>query len=65
MLVHAVGGRLAGPRIELEGGGALVDVATPPWHHSALAASLRHSLLPSLRGETVGITSFGIGLHIQ
>jgi hypothetical protein len=52
------------------GGGALglqgrVDVSTPPWMHTAVVASLRHSVLPSFRGDALGITSFGLGLRIQ
>jgi hypothetical protein len=51
-------------------GGALgvqgrVDVSTPSWYHTAVVASLRHSLLPSLRAEPVGVTSFGLGLRVQ
>ena len=42
-----------------------VDVATPPWQRTAVVASLGHSLLPSFRGEAVGITSFGVGLRVQ
>lgn len=42
-----------------------VDVSTPPWRHTAVVASLRHSVLPSFRGEAVGISSFGVGLRIQ
>jgi hypothetical protein len=42
-----------------------VDVSTPPWQHTAVVASLRHSLLPRFRGEAVEITSFGLGLRIQ
>ncbi len=54
----------------LEDGGAVglqgrIDVSTPPWRHTAVVTSLRHSLLPSFRGEAVGITSFGVGLRIQ
>jgi len=64
---------MAGPvyyRAENEDSGALgvqglAEVATPSWHHTALFASLRHSLLPSFRQETVGITSFGLGIRIQ
>jgi len=52
------------------GGGApgvrgLLDVATPPRRHTALVASLRHSALPSFRGEAVGISSFTLGVRIQ
>ena len=67
---------LAGPTYYLplgsshDAGGALglqgrVDVSTPPWKHTAVVASLRHSVLPSFQGEAVGITSFGLGLRIQ
>lgn len=42
-----------------------VDVSTPPWHHTAVVASLEHSLLPRFRGEPVGVTSFGLGLRVQ
>ena len=66
---------LAGPTYYLAhsssgGVGALglqgrVDIATPSVLHTAVVASLRHSVLPSLRGEAVGITSFGLGLRIQ
>jgi hypothetical protein len=42
-----------------------VDVSTPPWMHTAVVASLRHSVLPSFRGDALGITSFGLGLRIQ
>ncbi|MDQ3557485.1 MAG: hypothetical protein M3409_12035 [Gemmatimonadota bacterium] len=63
---------LAGPMYyqNLEGGGTLglqgrVDASTPPWMHTAVVASLRHSVLPSFRGEALGITSFGLGLRIQ
>lgn len=63
---------MAGPMYHqgYEGGNTLgvqgrVDVATPPWHHTAVVASLRHSVLPSFRGETLGVTSFGLGLRIQ
>ena len=44
---------------------ARADVSTPPWMHTAVVASLRHSGLPSYRGESIGITSFGVGLRIQ
>ncbi len=52
------------------GGGALglqgrMDVSTPPWMHTAVVASLRHSVLPSFQGDALGITSFGLGLRIQ
>jgi hypothetical protein len=33
--------------------------------HTAVVASLRHSVLPSFQGEALGITSFGLGLRIQ
>jgi hypothetical protein len=33
--------------------------------HTAVVASLRHSVLPSFRGDPLGITSFGLGLRIQ
>ena len=67
---------LAGPTYYLplgslhDAGGALglqgrVDVSTPPWMHTAVVASLRHSVLPSFRGDALGITSFGLGLRIQ
>jgi hypothetical protein len=67
---------LAGPTYYLplgsdhDAGGALglqgrVDVSTPPWMHTAVVASLRHSVLPSFRGDPLGITSFGLGLRIQ
>ena len=67
---------LAGPTYYLplgsqhDAGGALglqgrVDVSTPPWNHTAVVASLRHSMLPRFQGEAVGITSFGLGLRIQ
>lgn len=63
---------LAGPTYyhTMDRGGALAlqaraDVSTPPWMHTAIVASLRHSVLPSFRGEALGITSFGIGLRIQ
>lgn len=42
-----------------------VDVSTPPWRHTAVVGSLRHTLLPDFRGEAVGITSLGLGLRIQ
>jgi hypothetical protein len=53
-----------------DAGGALglqgrVDVSTPPVLHTAVVASLRHSVLPSFQGESLGITSFGLGLRIQ
>ena len=67
---------LAGPTYYLplgsdhDAGGALglqgrVDVSTPPWNHTAVVASLRHSVVPRFQGEAVGITSFGLGLRIQ
>jgi hypothetical protein len=67
---------LAGPTYYLplgslhDAGGALglqgrVEVSTPPWMHTAVVASLRHSVLPSFRGDALGITSFGLGLRIQ
>lgn len=63
---------LAGPTYyhTMDRGGALglqarADVSTPPWMHTAIVASLRHSVLPSFRGEALGITSFGVGLRIQ
>ncbi len=63
---------LAGPTYyhALEEGRALglqgrVDVSTPPVLHTAVVASLRHSVLPSFQGEALGITSFGLGLRIQ
>jgi hypothetical protein len=51
------------------GGGSMglqgrVDVSSPPWMQTAAVASLRHTLLPSFRGEEVGITSFGVGLRM-
>lgn len=42
-----------------------LDAATPSWMHAAVVASLRQSVLPSFRGEAVGITSVGLGLRIQ
>jgi len=42
-----------------------VDVATPSLYHTSVVASLRHSLLPSLRDEALGVTSFGLGLRVQ
>ena len=53
-----------------DGGGAFglqarADVSTPPWMHTAVVGSLRHSVLPSYRGGSIGITSFGVGLRIQ
>jgi len=42
-----------------------MDVSTPSWSRIAVVASLRHSLLPNLRTEAVGITSFGLGLRVQ
>jgi hypothetical protein len=33
--------------------------------HTAVVASLRHSVLPSFQSEALGITSFGLGLRIQ
>jgi hypothetical protein len=63
---------LAGPTYyrDIDGPGALglqgrVDVSTPPWMHTAVVASLRHSVLPSFQGESLGITSLGLGLRIQ
>jgi hypothetical protein len=64
---------MAGPayyRAENDDDGALglqglAEVATPSWHHTALFASLRHSVLPSFRHDVVGITSFGLGVRIQ
>jgi hypothetical protein len=63
---------MAGPvyyRAEDDGGAlgvqGLVEVATPSWHHTALFASLRHSLIPRFRQDAVGITSFGLGIRIQ
>jgi hypothetical protein len=67
---------MAGPTYYLplgplhDAGGALglqgrADVSTPPWMHTAVVASLRHSVLPSFRGDALGITSFGLGLRIQ
>ena len=67
---------MAGPTYYLplgsnhDAGGALglqgrADVSTPPWNHTAVVASLRHSVLPRFQGEAVGITSFGLGLRIQ
>jgi hypothetical protein len=64
---------MAGPayyRAENDDDGALglqglAEVATPSWHHTALFASLRHSVLPSYRHDLVGITSFGLGIRIQ
>jgi hypothetical protein len=62
----------AGPTYHqaLEGGAALgllgrLDVATPPWQQMAVVASVRRAVLPSFRGEAVGITSFGVGLRIH
>lgn len=62
----------AGPAYyrDFEGGGALglhgrMDVATPTWLHIAAIASLRGAVLPSFRGEALGITSFGLGFRIQ
>jgi hypothetical protein len=52
----------AGGAIGLQG---RVDASTPPWMHTAVVASLRHSVLPSFRGDALGITSFGLGLRIQ
>ena len=67
---------MAGPTYYLplgsqhDAGGALglqgrIDISTPPWMHTAVVASLRHSVLPSFQGEALGITSFGLGLRIQ
>jgi hypothetical protein len=63
---------MAGPvyyRADDDGGAlgvrAIVDVATRPWHRTALVALLRHAVLPSFRDEAVGITSLGFGLRIQ
>lgn len=42
-----------------------VDVWTPTWNRTSVVAGLRHTLLPSIRGEAVGITSFGVGLRVQ
>ena len=63
---------LAGPTYyhALEEGRALglqgrVDVSTPAWMHTAVVASVRHSVLPSFRNDAVGITSFGLGLRVQ
>ena len=63
---------MAGPTYyrSFEQGGALglqgrFDVATPPFLHTAVVASLRGTVLPSFGGEALGITSFGLGLRIQ
>ncbi len=62
----------AGPAYhkDFDGGGAAglhgrMDVATPTWLHIAAIASLRGAVLPSFRGEALGITSFGLGFRIQ
>jgi hypothetical protein len=52
------------------GGGALglqgrADASLPTWGRTAAVASLQHSLLPSFRGDTVRISSFGLGLRVQ
>jgi hypothetical protein len=52
------------------GGGAVglqgrADASLPTWGRTAAIASLQRSLLPSFRGDTVSITSFGLGLRVQ
>jgi hypothetical protein len=42
-----------------------LDMATPPFLHTSVVASLRGAVLPSFEEETLGITSFGLGLRIQ
>ncbi|CAN5811597.1 hypothetical protein BH23GEM8_BH23GEM8_09180 [soil metagenome] len=70
---HTAAARLmAGPTYHqvFAGGGAVglqgrADASVPTWGRTAAIASLQHSLLPSFRGDTVSITSFGLGLRIQ
>lgn len=70
---HSAAARvLAGPAYysAVDGGEAFglqgrVDVASPPLLRTALVASLRSILLPSLDGETLRVTALGVGLRIQ
>lgn len=42
-----------------------LEASTPSLLRTSLIASLRGAALPSFRGETLGITSVGLGLRIQ
>jgi hypothetical protein len=42
-----------------------LDVATPAILHTSLVVSLRSTVLPDFRGETLGTTSLGLGLRIH
>lgn len=54
--------RVPGGGIGLQG---RLDLAVPPQSATTAVLSLRHSLLPRFRGETVGITSLGVGVRVR